>query len=457
MRNKQFITTLAVTSIVVLLAAGCSSTGKSSSLRREQLTIEQAFTMKTNKGQKSSMSRGSPSGLGETELAAVEQNRYAATSSLTQQMNGSMMSTDRKVTLVAAQVDQITTTNVNHTMGGKLPSYLYHSGFNMDIDFIYWRTDTEGVAFATLVNDNIAAVAGSSGVSSLHQVTIGGSFDPGFRLQFGYTFANIDKWDMEFDWTYFHNTDHQSESVTGLTTSTAATAGQSWIQPNFGIPNTPKYGSSVSGQWRLNYNTLDWELGRNFFISRQISTRMHWGIRAAWLYQHYSASYTGFNATASTGAVTTGTFTASNNYHAVGLRTGTSMRWGFNRYWAFVGNIAFSLLYGRFQISEFTASNVTAGSINEVGAPYNFNAVRPEIEASLGLEWCAFFCHDKYRFSIAALWEIQEWFEQNMLNPIYQPSVGTGISDTAPWYPVNSRLNGNLGIQGFTLKFRFDF
>lgn len=441
MRNKQFITTLAVTSIVVLLAAGCSSSGRSSS-SRAQLTIEQAFTMKTNKRQKPSMSRGSPN---LEEVATIEQNRYAATPSLTQQMNGPMMSTDQKVTVVAAQLDEITTTNVNRTMGGKLPSYLYNSGFNIDVDFLYWRTDTESVAFGTVVNNN--------GTSSLHQATTGGSFDPGFRLQLGYTFDNIDMWDMEFNWTYFHNTDHKSVAATGLTAATAATAGQSAIQPNFNTPNNPEFCSSASGHWRLNYNTLDWEIGRNFFISRQISTRMHWGLRAAWLYQKYLTNYNGFNVVGGVGTAATGAFTAHNNFHSVGLRAGTSMRWGFNRYWALVGDMSVALLYGRFQISE--SAGPTA---SQVSAPYNFNAVRPEIEASFGFEWCSFFYHDKYRFAITALWEIQEWFEQNMLNNITQPGlIGSGVSGTTPWNPVNVRLNGNMGIQGFTLKFRLDF
>ncbi len=368
---------------------------------------------------------------------------------VSQQVNNSNMSADQKVSVVASRIDQITTKNVNGTVGGKLPSYLYNAGFNIDIDFIYWRTDVENTAFAVKTKDQTTTTSGQTGSTTLTQETAGGAFDPGFRLQLGYTFANVDMWDMELDWTYFHNTDSNSDSVTGLTAANVGTSGTAWIQPNWGADLTPLYNSSASGSWTLNYNTLDWDIGRNFFISKQISTRIHWGLRAAWLYQKYNYSYVGFDKSGNAG---TGSFVADNNFHAVGLRSGADMRWGFNQNWALIGNMSAALLYGRFQ----TASVVTGyfsntDATNVTSHNYNFNALRPEIEASFGLEWCAFFYHDKYRFAITALWELQEWFEQNMLTDLL-----TG-ADHDEFLLVNSRLNGNMGIQGFTLKFRLDF
>ncbi len=449
MRKKQFIATLAITSTVVLLAAGCSSNGSRRSSSREQLTIEQAFTMKTNKGQKPAVSRSASAS--ESQLATVEKNSCVMGCSLTDQMNSSTMSTGQKIALITSQVDAITTTNVNQTMGGKLPNYLHNPGFNMDVDFLYWRTDVESAQIGQVVKTT--SDSGQT-VFKNHQVGFEGSFDPGFRLQFGYTFANVDQWDMLLDWTYFHNTNHVSESVpSSLPAGTTEEINPSWAATMFPVEN-----QSASGHWRLNYNTLDWNFGRNFFISKSISTRLHWGLRAAWLYQEYRSSYTSSDTRLGVTPIES-RFNADNEFHAVGLRTGTDIRWGFNRHWAFVGNIALSLLYGRFQIQETASVNMVdgVGKAATVTQPFNFNAVRPEIEAAFGLEWCSFFYNNKYRFAISALWEIQEWFEQNMLNGLDQPfnENFVGISDY--WQPINVRLNGNLGIQGFTLKFRLDF
>ncbi len=41
--------------------------------------------------------------------------------------------------------------------------------------------------------------------------------------------------------------------------------------------------------WRLNFNTLDLSLGRNYFVGRFLSLHPYLGIRAVWIDQNYKS------------------------------------------------------------------------------------------------------------------------------------------------------------------------
>lgn len=390
---------------------------------------------------------------------------------LSQQLSGSNMSSDQKNSLVSSRVDQITTQNLNGTLGGKLPSYLMDSGFIFEVDYLFWRADCQGFNYANLYNRQVNA----AGIldSSVKPINTNFGFDSGFRVNVGYTFDNQDRWDLNFGYAYFHNSETDTTTVAAIpTVGFAPMTSGVYLQSGFANDLFGDYIQSATARWRLNYNIGDIELGRNFFIGRQLSIRPHWGLRGAWLYQNQSTNYTGYNMVDGTidapvlSALVATQLKSQSDFHGVGLRSGADMRWGFTEDWALVGSMSAALFYGRFVVRQ---DAVGVASVDDTGttAPVivrgrsGFNAVRPEIDASLGFEWSTFFYHDQFRVALTALWEVQEWFEQNVLPHSYgflDTAVAPG--GTAARAVANVQgdaFNGNLGIQGFTLKLRFDF
>lgn len=393
------------------------------------------------------------------------------TSPVSQQVNNSNMSADQKSALIANRVDQITTKNVNGTLGGKLPDYLHNAGFDLDIDFIYWRTDEQGMTYAVLTTPNTTPAGPYQFLYSEQDVDFG--FDPGFRIGLGYTFGNVDQWNLFLDWTYFHNDENTSSFVPTLNATTVGGVTQPYLTSTQGAFQPDQIASSES-RWVFNYNRIDIELGRDFFIGRSTTFRPHWGISAAWLNQSFRVNNNGFYTSSpdvpplATGFTAGGAYTcAENNFHGVALRTGIDMRWMFNKNFGLFGQAAAALYYGRQQNHEKILGNVpnlsSPPQLVSVSSYRStaFNDLRPELEAAFGLEWCTYFSHDTYRLAIDAAWEIQEWFNQNQIAPTLNEVDSLSTQDYAlnraqpRWYFPSA--NGNLGIQGFTLKFRLDF
>ena len=90
------------------------------------------------------------------------------------------------------------------------------------------------------------------------------------------------------------------------------------------------------GYWKLHYNVLDLEIGRNYFISRKIALRPHVGLRGVWIDLDYTANYASewtFQtlpaATAISLAANTA-FKATNDFEGIGVRSGGDLMWHFS-------------------------------------------------------------------------------------------------------------------------------
>ena len=128
----------------------------------------------------------------------------------------------------------------------------------------------------------------------------------------------------------------------------------------------------------------------------------------------------------------------------VGILAGLDTSWHLTRSLSLFGNIAASALWEQFKVNRldrevFLGSNTSISFVNLMD---RFHIVRPVFEWMLGLRWEAWFYCDTYHFAAEAGWEEQIWFSQNMF--IRMPGSG-------------SCHDGDLTLQGLTLKFRLDF
>jgi len=309
----------------------------------------------------------------------------------------------KRETCQSLTLEAVSEKNVHCGWQGKSAPYLHTGGFAAEADFIYWRVDEEGLDYVLTSN-------GSS--STFHRPEI--SWDPGFKFGAGYTWGDQDFWDLFLRWTHL-NTHQQGEKK----------ASSALI---------PVWSPTVLGQalkssvdWKVRYNTLDLELGRNYFVSKTLALRPYIGMRAAAILQHYEAKY-----------FLSAHMKAQNNFRGIGARAGTLLRWHFTQDWSVIGAVAGSLLYGSFDLHQ---------KVDDFGFKDEFSKVATNLEASLGFEWEYFFCDDDYRVAISVAYEFSEWFSQNRMK---QFNLIEGVTT------VGSQ-NGDLGLQGGTFQVRFDF
>lgn len=302
-------------------------------------------------------------------------------------------------------------------------------------DFIYWSVREDHLGFVAS-----APAPGTASVNPTHTKVFQPDFKmrPGFKVALGMGFDH-DGWDSLIQYTWIQARNNKGSATPS---STSVLSDDFW---GFGTDNGTI--DSVSINWQLHYfNVIDWELGRNFYVSRYLTLRPHFGLKGTWQKQFYllSANETDTSGLAPVviGDSITDIMNQKQFFWGVGIRAGLDTAWHFSRSFSAVGEIAFSGLYGQFENSSALSNfdNTQGFFLVNAVVSNNFHTIKPVVEWFLGLRWETYTCDNEYHFSLEAGWEEQFWGEQNQL--IISTSEGK---------------NGDLNFQGLTVKARFDF
>lgn len=380
------------------------------------------------------------------------------TPSLTQENTGTYLTEDQKSTLVIERVNQIAQKNIHGSLGGMNPPHYAHTGWLFEGDVLCWNAREDGLEYA------IKSEAESSTDYKTRTYKPNWNWSAGFRLDLGYQFSKQDAWDLSAIWTYLHN--HASSSVSqpaiGL------------MFPSFGASGadagTSILGRSIttaSAHWKLKFDVLDIELGRNYFVSKALAVRPFLGVRGAFISQDYDTKYTSYFSETVGSAYASTKMDADINFNGAGIRLGSDMVWHLNCHWGIVGSFSAALLYGPYHThqtynGDFVILDQDSDLIGlqpvKVTNRQKSSQFQPNIDTGLGLQWETGFHKERSHFSIAVLYEFSEWFQQNrLLHTAVKGFVTSGeatiISDESSY----KNGNGDLGLQGVTVKLRLDF
>ncbi|PCI96201.1 hypothetical protein COB11_00080 [Candidatus Aerophobetes bacterium] len=319
--------------------------------------------------------------------------------------------------------------------------------FYLSADFIYWTaiqsnqifaTDSFEPSSGTIVNDQ------TWNQGNVYQLD--GSYSPGFKVGAGLVF-DYDGWDLQFQYTWYRTT--TSERVTGDydRQNGIGLANPYTFVPVFPSGNVLESSRVVRARGRVSYNEFDLNLGRDFFISKKLTLRPHFGIRAGWINQRLIASWDITNTLpiGSDWIQMQYEMTQRRNFWNAGFRAGMDTSWMFTKNWSIFGDFALSTLWARITSTRLDVATTT-GSGNPFFNVSNFQTVNrqqkelqliPVVEISMGFRFDWYFSDDYYRFRLQAGWEQEVWIESTQNSLLAR---GT-----------------NLSLQGFTLKARFDF
>jgi hypothetical protein len=342
--------------------------------------------------------------------------------------------------------------NINEEWQGKTAAHLYSGGWNVSADFIYWRADEDNLEY---VADMHLATDETRYHSKVKQPSI--KWSPGFRLGIGYTFEKQDGWDLRLQWTRFetHQTGH--EKIDQTLEDGNFHLLQPWWNPSF----VGELATQASVDWKLHYNVIDLELGRDYFISRKITLRPYFGLRGAIINQQYDAGYEAifFFRDPSEFIIPT-SVKAENNFRGIGARAGGDFLWHFTKQWSVTGKCSGSLSYGKFDIDgtmhhPVRINQQTRTFTSQVAKlQQELSKVIPNVEVGIGLMWETYFNQNRNHIALSIGYEFSEWFSQNQLTEVDEfDNPNKGIVSG----PTYNHFNGDLGLQGATFTARFDF
>ena len=270
-------------------------------------------------------------------------------------------------------------------------------------------------------------------------------YNPGARFGVG-TYLNHDAWNAEFSWTWVNVTNYRSVSAT----SSGSLIDPMWLM---GI-NSAGTGSGVNtvnanAVWTASYNVLDAKLGKPYNVSRYFVFNPFFGVRAAWIDQHFSVDYGMIvSETTTVGAPATQVANPINHgdqdFWGFGGRAGFNTDYIIGKGWCLFGNLSASMIFGKFDVTHRV--DPTSGGADGGNLERNSYQNIPNLEMALGIGWNAYFDDNKYRISAKAAYEFIEWFGLNNFRKFYSGN---------PSY-INTPVRGNFTMNGFSLRLQLD-
>ncbi|MBI3237035.1 MAG: hypothetical protein HYZ48_04980 [Chlamydiales bacterium] len=302
-------------------------------------------------------------------------------------------------------------------------------------DLLLWQAHEDGVPlFIKNKGQGFDADLSHSETKGLHW-----DWDWGFRIGGGYNLMH-DGWDASLTWM----------RVYGHAAERAHTSSANAFWPSFTHPagnqdgldlGTGPYTKSHS-HWKLQLNQLDLELGREFFVSKFLTLRPHFGLRSDCIRQKLHIHYNRFE------GVPGETYEVElhNRFWGLGLAAGLNTQWSLGSGWSIYADGAFAMLYGFHEIDREDTLSVTS-SFDFVDMDSSYRISRAVGDLALGFRWDKMFCRDRFHFGIQGGWEQHVYFGQNQfIRFVDHDALGNFVAN-----------QGDLTFQGWTLSARFDF
>jgi hypothetical protein len=370
----------------------------------------------------------------------------------------------------------------------------------VNASYILWHANEGGLQYAY---SGVASASSIQNGPTIYEQPEGRLIAPSFKTNSGFKAGlgldfSYDGWDLglNYTWLQAHSKSRVSandvsgmlmpvhtevfdiivSSIPTYTLEQAVSGSTNAITQGFESLSLNEAASS----WRLHFNVLDLELGRNFFISSKLLIRPHYGFKGSWQKQNNLTTYdlqspftilnsSTYRAQEADGIVvitnadpsfsvalipaTTTVYTNSyQSYWGFGPRAGMNLSWLTTRNFSVFTDVSVSALWGQFKSNRRDTVSVEIDPYLvplvdvtfESSSPYAIRSrthqVNVVLESQMGLRYDYWFSNDEYRFRAEAGWENQVWFSQNQL-----------------LYHVNDNSSGDLTLQGFTLTFQFDF
>lgn len=336
--------------------------------------------------------------------------------------------------------------------------------FVVEATGLYWSSSEDGLEYAiqTFVQGSTA-----TGLNpELNNLVRSTYFKPTSHWDFGLKLgafynSTFDGWDFGLRWTHFKNSSIDQVENNPNDNVSLLPLWSSFQFPSAG--NAPNlFVSGAKTNWKLQLNLIDIELGREMWMSKYLAFRPYIGLRVAYIDQDFAIEYRGGSFTdAGVNLNFNDWVKLENDFRSVGLRSGFNTTWNFGRGWAFFGNIATSLLTGRFSLSHKESLIRATGPFNGqkiLSTSESFRADRASFDYSLGIQWATFFSECRYGFTLFLGWEEQIFFSQNQLWRVTRVG-GTNETNTPNTTGQNifHQRRGDLSTQGVSLTAKLAF
>ncbi len=312
-------------------------------------------------------------------------------------------------------------------------------------NLLYWKANTDGTAYETTTVAVLPKVGVGTVPTNFKTRTPHFSYDPGFRLSFGFQSA-YDVFDICLVWTRFYTKGKDkahAELIPAIINPGQKTLslGIGLIEPLTSIPN------SASAECDIKENILDVQLGRGIDISHYFFLRPYFGVRGLWSDVHWDISINRTFLLPGVFDQNSTRMTVKNDFHAAGGLVGLNLDWKLPYGLGVCARGAAALVYGRtdektkqrfFYLGAFSTDTIK----QDFHAHNSFHSVKGQMEIFSGIFWDS---------------RMSKTNENKKKQPAY---LRLFVGYEFQWWPWNAqktieqsrreRERFSLGFQGFT-------
>jgi hypothetical protein len=301
--------------------------------------------------------------------------------------------------------------------------------------FLYWQAfqDNMELGVASTVSSEVASSSGFKGKF----VNMDFDFKPAFRVGLGLAFDH-DDWDMQAQYTWFHANNRKTATATAGT----------YIVPSLGlVTNNVNQANSISQKWHLKMDIADLNLGRAYYVGKNLTMRPSFGARAAFIRQHMRNTIAGLSVIDNETSVGTESGIQKSHSWGVGTVAGVESKWLFCDGFRLFGNGSADLLFTRYTKLSTKSRLSYQPDFEQNIRQRTVNTMRTHLDLAAGIGYGTYFDCNNWYFDLSAGYEFQVFFDQNMFR---EYGVSGALSNS-------TNPNGNLYLQGLTVKAALDF
>lgn len=321
-------------------------------------------------------------------------------------------------------------------------------GISFSGSFLYWIAREDGLEYVMTGAENDLGVPVASRGSTYRPDF---KWGPGYRV--GLAYRKNHDWDLCFTWTDFRTNARDSRD-------NPMVVADDINNPLWSIWTAPGgLGAAVNlaeANWDLNYWTAELMTGVMFHPRKNFSLKPSVGVLGAGIKQNYDITYT-----ASSNTVRID-IDMGNKFYAGGMRGAFDICWEVNRYLDFSSRAGFSLLFGKFLVTNTETTTQPYNPVLITGnltgklldVENDFHSAKASVDFTAGFHLAYPFYCDKYVLSLDGAWNLILWFDQNQMMRFLGPdSILTPQSFRGHYLPQQ----GDLFIQGLDLTASFEF
>ncbi|MGR3973807.1 MAG: Lpg1974 family pore-forming outer membrane protein [Candidatus Rhabdochlamydia sp.] len=257
------------------------------------------------------------------------------------------------------------------------------------LDTLYFHPTEDGLEYVTRVPTPSATGWTSNEVKNF-------SFDWnfGWRLGIGYNLPH-DGWDSVVSYTRFRSHHHEKTVRNGTDI----------LDPYYPISTGTITGpiTSAAAKGSLKFDYLDWQLGREFFVSKWLILRPFMGVRGFWTHRPLHVNYAVQGAS---NAISQQDLAV--RYRAGGVLAGLDSQWGLGMGWSVFSQADLSLLYGKTRVHNQQYQTTPDGTVLGSGSTQDqevWSIIHSMTDLGVGVRWDRLLSDDNYRIRLQLGWE----------------------------------------------------